>query len=200
MGNIESVIFDWGGVLIDDPRPGLMRYCAEVLGVSEQDYIRAHNRFSEHFQKGLISEEVFWTRVCGELKRPMPRQPSLWGDAFRSVYSPRVDMFFMVTSLHQKGYKTALISNTEVSAVQYFHKLQYNMFDVLVFSCEQGTTKPERKIYEATLQKLGSEPRQSVLIDDKPEFIDGGKKVGLNAILFQSIDQLKNDLTRLGVK
>ena len=56
---IEAVIFDWGGVLIADPAPGLMRYCTQHLGVTVEDYTAAHNRHSEPFQKGLISEEVF---------------------------------------------------------------------------------------------------------------------------------------------
>ena len=37
MAKIESVILDWGGVLIEDPAAGRMRYCAETLSVSEQE-------------------------------------------------------------------------------------------------------------------------------------------------------------------
>ena len=55
---IESVIFDWGGVLIEDPTPGIMKYCSEALTVSREDYIRAHSKFIADFEKGLISEEA----------------------------------------------------------------------------------------------------------------------------------------------
>ena len=51
---IEAVLFDWGGVLIDNPGPGLMSYCAEALGVSVEDYTRAHNECGGPFQKGDI--------------------------------------------------------------------------------------------------------------------------------------------------
>ena len=200
MERIKSVIFDWGGVLIDDPAPGLMQYCAEALGVSKENYIKAHGKFAEVFQKGLISEDTFWERVCSELNVPKPKAHSLWTDAFKAAYVPREDMFSVAALLQENGYRTAVLSNTEAPAMRYFHQLQYDMFDVLVFSCAEGTRKPERKIYELTVEKLGSQPAQSVLIDDKPEYIDGAKQAGLNTILFRNIEQVKNELARLRVK
>ncbi len=200
MERIDSVIFDWGGVLIDDPAPGLMRYCAQALSVTKEDYIRTHDKFAADFQKGLIGEDTFWERICGELDVPKPKVNSLWADAFEAAYAPREDMFSMAAWLRKNGYKTALLSNTEASAMQYFYQLRYDMFDVLVFSCAEGTRKPEKKIYELTIQKLGPQPGQSVFIDDKPEYINGAKEAGLNTILFENINQLKNALAKLGVE
>jgi len=200
MERIKSVIFDWGGVLIDDPAPGLMQYCAEALSVSKENYIKAHSKFAEDFQKGFVSEDIFWERVCSELNVPKPKAHSLWTDAFKAAYVPREDMFSMADLLQENGYRTAVLSNTEVPAMRYFHQLQYDMFDVLVFSCAEGIRKPERKIYDLTVEKLGSQPAQSVLIDDKPEYIDGAKQAGLNTIIFRNIEQVKNELARLRVK
>jgi len=200
MGRIKSVIFDWGGVLIDDPRPALMQYCAKAFDVSVDVYIQVHDKFLEDFQKGLISEQSFWGKICKELKRPKPIQNSLWGDAFRAAYSPRTEVFAFAAELHKGGYRTALLSNTEVPAMLFFHQLRYDMFDMVVFSCAVGTSKPDRRIYELTVEKLGSQPAQSVFVDDKPEYVEGAKEIGLHAILFESIDQVKNELDRLGVK
>ncbi len=200
MERIESVIFDWGGVLIDDPAPSLMQYCAQALAVSKEDFIKAHSKFAADFEKNLINEDTFWERICGELGVSKPKVNSLWADAFEAAYVPREDMFSLAERLRKNGYKTALLSNTEAAAMQYFYQLQYDMFDVLVFSCAEGTRKPEKKIYELTIQKLGSRPGQSVFIDDKPEYINGAKEAGLNTILFENINQLKNTLVELGVE
>ena len=200
METIKSVIFDWGGVLIEDPAPGLMRYCAKALHVSKEEYIKAHSKFADDIQKGLISEDTFWEQICSELNAPKPKVRSLWTDAFKAAYVPRADMFSMAASLQENGYRTAVLSNTEFPAMEYFHELRYDMFDVPVFSCTEGVKKPDRKIYELTLEKLGSLPEQSVFIDDKPEYINGAKEVGINTILFQNIDQVKDELNRLGVK
>lgn len=185
--------------MIDDPAPGLMQYCADKLSVSKENYIKAHNRFAADFQKGLISEENFWAKVCGELDKPIPKVPSLWSNALQSIYSPRADVFAMVSTLHNNGYRIALLSNTEMPAMQFFHDLGYDMFDVLVLSCAEGTMKPEKKIYELTVQRLGTTPEQTVFIDDKPEFIKGAKQTGIKTILFESIEQVKNELAALSV-
>jgi putative hydrolase of the HAD superfamily len=200
MESIKSVIFDWGGVLIDDPAPGLMQYCAEALGVSKEKYMEAHSKFAGDFQKGLISEDTLWQRICSDLNVPKPKADSLWADAFKAAYVPREDMFSIAACLQENGYKTAVLSNTEAPAMRYFHQLKYNMFDVLVFSCAEGTRKPERKIYELTIERLRSQPGQSVFIDDKPEYINGAKEAGLNTILFENINQLKNALVEIGVE
>lgn len=200
MGTIKSVIFDWGGVLIDDPNPGLMQYCAKVLKVSKEDYIKAHIKFADGFQKGAIGEDEFWGKICRELNVSKPNISSLWAEAFEAAYVQRDDMFSMAAWLRENGYRTAVLSNTELPAMEYFHGLRYDMFDVPVFSCAEGVKKPDRKIYELALEKLGSRPRESVFIDDNPEYINGAKEVGINTILFQNIDQFKDELSQLGVK
>jgi len=200
MERIESVIFDWGGVLIDDPRPGLLRYCADVFSVPREHYAPVHDSFLDEFQKGLLSEERFWQKVSRKLGKPTPKVPSLWSEAFRSTYVPRPEIFSLVSSLRDKGYRTALLSNTELPAVEFFHELDYDMFDELVFSCTEGAMKPERKIYEITLERLGSKAQQSILVDDRQDYVQGAKRAGLSGIIFRNLEQVKSELARLGVK
>ncbi|MHC5060644.1 MAG: HAD family hydrolase [Planctomycetota bacterium] len=196
----ESVIFDWGGVLIDDPEPGLVRYCAAALGVSEEQFRKACNKFEADFRKGAISEDTFWIQLAGELNVSKPAVLSLWGEAFAKVYQPKEDMFLLVSSLQKNGYKTALLSNTEIPAMQYFYQQHYGMFDVLVFSCWEGIKKPDRKIYELALEKLGTRPVEAAFIDDKPACIKGAQEAGLKTILFENIGQVKKSLASLGVQ
>jgi epoxide hydrolase-like predicted phosphatase len=200
MEKIESVIFDWGGVLIDDPRPGLLRYCCEAFDVSLEDYTPVHDLFLDEFHKGKIGENIFWQRIADKLGESMPSPQPQWYEAFRSAYMPRQQMFGLASSLHEKDYKTALLSNTELPAVKFFHKWDYDMFDVLVFSCLEGIMKPERRIYEITLERLGSKASQTVFIDDRRDYIRAAQEVGLNTILFKNIDQVKGGLVRLGVE
>jgi len=200
MEGIKSIIFDWGGVLIDDPGPALVRYCADALGVAKEDYIKAHREFAADFQKDCITEDTFWACICSELNVPKPNTTLLWAQAFKTVYSPKKDMFNLASCLQKNGYKIALLSNAEIPTMRYFYQQRYDMFDVLIFSCAEGTKKPERKIYELALEKLGNKPNQTVFIDDRPNCVNGAKEIGLNTILFESADQVKAELSRLSVK
>jgi HAD superfamily hydrolase (TIGR01509 family) len=200
MEQIESVIFDWGGVLIDDLRPGLLKYCANTFGLAQEDYAPTHDLFLDEFHKGLVSEEVFWQKVCERLNKPMPEVPSLWTEAFKSAYVPRPEVFSLASTLRRSGYKTALLSNTELPTVEFCRGFDYDMFDMLVFSCVEGTMKPERRIYEITLERLGTEARRSVFVDDRDDYVQGAKEAGINAIIFENLEQVKSEFVRLGVR
>lgn len=197
---IEAVLFDWGGVLIDNPAPGLMSYCAGSLGVSVADYTRVHNAYGEEFQKGSISEAAFWRRVCERLGCPAPQERSLWGEAFRAVYSPREDVFGLARRLRQQSYRTSLLSNTEGPAMEFFLELDYDAFDAATFSCAEGVFKPEREIYEVAAGKLGTTPGRCVLIDDRLDFIEGARAAGMKGIVYESFAQVKEDLAAIGVQ
>ena len=196
---IEAIVFDWGGVLIDDPAPGLMDHCAQALGVGVDAYVAVHKRHGEPFQKGEIHEGVFWQRVCGDLDRPEPEVASLWGEAFRAVYSPRQAVFDLVRQLQETGYKTAVLSNTEVAAMEFFGELGYDMFDALVFSCAEGTVKPERRIYLIAARQLGVDPERCVFVDDRQVYVDGAVDAGMKGVLYRDFRQVCQALREHGV-
>ena len=116
MSMIKAVIFDWGGVMIDNPTPDLIAYCSSALGVSSERFAEVRKAHYLPFMKGQISEEEFWSRACDDLEVPLPSIPSLWGGAFRKAYAPRPEMFDMVILLKGNGIRTALLSNAEEPA------------------------------------------------------------------------------------
>jgi len=194
MNAIKAVIFDWGGVLIDNPASGLASYCSEALKVPPDRFAQARETHYPEFLKGLISEEEFWRRACGDLQVPPPSAPSLWGDAFRQAYAPRKEMFDLVALLKGRGYRTALLSNAEEPAARYFQELRYPMFDVLTFSCREQTAKPEPEIYELTLRRLDVAPAEALMIDDREDYLDGAWDVGIHALLFTTAEDVIQSL------
>ena len=99
MDEIKAVVFDWGGVLIDDPAADLTRFCSKALSVPTEQFAETHGKHIPEFQKGLISEREFWKNICNDLDIAAPRGYSLWGEAFHHVYSPKEEMFHLATSL-----------------------------------------------------------------------------------------------------
>ena len=196
---ITAVIFDWGGVLIDSPAPGLLALFAQELGVTPEQLNAAFIPFAEAFQKGQISEHDLWEGVCAALGVARPYDPSLWEHAFGQVYAPKEEMFSLASLLKERGYKVGLLSNTESPSVRFFHEQGYAMFDATVFSCEEGTSKPEQRIYEIALERLGVEPPEAVFIDDRADFIEGAQKLGMHTIRFESPAQVKGSLVALSI-
>jgi HAD superfamily hydrolase (TIGR01509 family) len=50
--------------------------------------------------------------------------------------------------------------------------------------------KPEREIYEHCLAGLGVPAEQTLFLDDRPENIDGAKRLGIHGVQFTSREQV----------
>ncbi len=196
---IKAIIFDWGGVLIQNPSQGLISYCANILKITEKNFIKEYNKYHQEFEKGFLSEDQLWEKICSSLHIEKPLIPSLWGFAFRAVYREQNEMFALASNLKKKGYKIGVLSNTEKPAMQIFYERHYDMFDATVFSCTEGTRKPEQKIYQRILEQLHIQPKDAVFIDDNPEYVAGAKKMGIHTILFTGYSQAKKELQLLSV-
>ncbi len=190
----KAFIFDWGGVLIKDPAISLVNYCARQLKVSPSDLktnLKIHLR---PFQLDEITEKVFWSRICKSL-RIKPPTNSLWRQAADHVFKENKEIFSLLESLRISGYKTAILSDTELPMVDYFFDHAYDRyFDVHTFSCLEHLVKPYPEIYLRTLKKLKVLPQEAVFIDDRQINIDGAKNVGIDTILFFDQKQLIRDL------
>jgi len=199
--NIEAVIFDFGGVIIDNPLPGMIEYSASFLKVPLEKFDASRRKYLGDFARGKLPEAEFWKRICGELGIKVPQTNcSIWGAAFFHNYLLRDSMLDFVASLQENGYKTGLISNTEPPALGSFVEDVRGRFDSCIYSCGVGYIKPEEKIYRCALEHLKVAPPSAVFIDDIAEYVQGARSVGMQGIQFHSEEQIKEELAGLGVK
>ncbi len=63
------------------------------------------------------------------------------------------------------------------------------IFDVVVDSAFVGARKPEPRIYEITLERLGTAPEATLFIDDVDVNCQAAQELGMAAIHFRSTDQ-----------
>ena len=203
---IRAIIFDIGGVLIDDPTTQMVTYYAHVLQVDREWLVEALSTVWAAWHTGSLTEQEVWKRVTDDLKLPSFSSnmgntgDSLWLEGFKHAYRERPEMFALLRNVKQQGYTTALLSNTELPIMNYLKRHSYEHIDTGVYSCEAGVSKPDRAIYETTLQRLGVLARDAIFIDDRNENVDGAVNAGIHSILYQDIDDLKQHFRDLGIK
>lgn len=190
MPKIQAVIFDWGGILIENPSEAILTFCSRALNVVPSILLPVLQEQEPQFQTNAITEDQFWERVCATLNVPKPFHRSLWDEALRHAYRPRHDVFGLVGRLRGAGYLTALLSNTEMPAVEIYREKHNGTFDVVVLSCLEGIRKPDRQIYHRTVERLRIMPEEALLLDDRIENIEGAKQAGLNAFLCASSKEI----------
>jgi 2-haloacid dehalogenase len=72
-------------------------------------------------------------------------------------------------------------------------------FEGIVVSGHEKTRKPFPEFYQILLNRYKINPSESIFIDDVPRNIHGAQAVGISGIHFQSPEQLKVELQKLGV-
>jgi putative hydrolase of the HAD superfamily len=105
-------------------------------------------------------------------------------------------MLAWAVALKARGLRTAILSNIG-DTVQQAMERELNWlsrFDVLVWSYQLRMAKPDPAIYRYTLEKLGLQPAETLFIDDREVNVEAAIALGMKALVFTTVDQLRADL------
>jgi putative hydrolase of the HAD superfamily len=102
--------------------------------------------------------------------------------------------------LKQRGLLTAILSNMGDNVLANIERefAWIHRFDVLVWSFQLHMAKPDPAIYLHTLNELDVEPAEMLFLDDKIENIEAARALGIQAILFSTVERLRSDLIAHG--
>jgi HAD superfamily hydrolase (TIGR01509 family) len=187
---IEAVIFDCFGVIITDSLHAIttdLRSRDEPAAREIDDIVRANNR-------GMIGPAESNRRIAAVL--------GMSEEEFRiKVADGEVKdqtLLKYIASLRDH-YKTAMLSNIGVASLQrrFSDQELAKHFDSVVVSGEIGYAKPEPEAYEITADRLGVRLESCVFTDDRQAFCEAARGVGMQAIVYESFDQFRQDLKPL---
>ncbi len=86
--------------------------------------------------------------------------------------------------LKRDGYRLGIISDTWPSVITRLKSYGlYDLFDCMTFSYERGIFKPDIRIYEDALKKMGLPAENTVFVDDLVKNLDGAAAAGMPGIL-----------------
>ena len=198
---IDAVVFDLGGVLIDwDPRyvyrplfddPADME---EFLGsVCTADWHRAHDLGADIAQS------------CEQLARRYPEHRDMimvWAERGEQMAAGQFDDTVQVLGdVKAAGVRCYALSNMEPDAfrVRQARFPFMDWFDAYVISGLEGVAKPDRRIFEILLRRHGLRPQACVFIDDQARNVAAARELGLVGLHFSSAARLRQDLSGLGL-
>lgn len=195
---ITAVIFDYGRVLSTTEDPVAKAKLISLSGFDEAKLFASYWRFRHEYDLGQLNGRTYWTRVAGDLGvsfTPAQIEELIETDILMWT-SLNEEMLAWVVALQDKGFPTAILSNMGEEMLRYMRQ-EFGWlahFQHHTWSCELGIGKPDPAIYVHTCERLGVPPQETLFLDDKPENIEAASSVGLNAVLFESIGQLRRDL------
>jgi 2-haloacid dehalogenase len=202
MTNIDTIVFDLGGVLIDwNPRylyRKIFKTEEEITWFMENICTSEWNDLQD---AGRSFEDATMELV---VKHPSHEVPiRAWYDRWQETIGGAIPGTVAVLDEVRKTKKYRLLALTNWSAETFPWALDnfefLHWFEGIVVSGREKTRKPFADIYNILITRHNIEPAKAVFIDDNVKNIHGAEAVGLKTIRFYSPEQLRADLVKMGV-
>jgi 2-haloacid dehalogenase len=203
MNNINTIIFDLGAVLIDWNQRHLYRKIFKteeemewfLANVCTSDWNEEQDA-GRPFAEAVKIQTALFPKYSAEIEAFWKRWPEMM--------SGQIDGTVQIFDALKKQNRFKFYALTNWSAETFPIALKrfefFKWFDGLVVSGEEMTRKPFPEFYQRLFDRYSVNPTEAIFIDDSLRNIEAGKKLGLNCIHFQSSEQLKADLSKLGLQ
>jgi len=200
--DIDTVVFDLGGVLIDwNPRhlyrrlfgediSGMERFLAEVCTQAWNEKQDAGRSWEEAIAEATASHPQHAVLIRAYHER--------WEEM---LGGPIADSVAVLDDLRGSGMRLYALTNWSQHTFP-FALLRYpflEWFEDIVVSGREGLIKPDPAIFKLLLSRFGIEASRSVFIDDSPKNVYAAAQLGHHAIQFSNAVQLRRDLASLGL-
>ncbi|MEI7886811.1 MAG: HAD family phosphatase [Actinomycetes bacterium] len=190
---VRAVIFDFGGVFVDSPFDAAVTAAASldvdpaamleiVFGSYELDTDHAWHRLERGEIPLTEARDLIMaasTAEGGPLLDPFELLMALGGGGVRE------EMVDFVRAARTAGLATSILTNNAQEFADFWKPLLPldELFDDVVDSSFVGLRKPDARIYELALERLGVSAAEAVFIDDAPGNVAAARQLGMSAVL-----------------
>ncbi len=201
---IKAIFFDLGNVIVGvDPEAAGRKYHARCKAEEDEilDYIRDSDNMNR-YQRGKLTSSQFYNKTCRALRMDMAFNEfyGVWNSMFYPY--PETEEIIRAVRKDYPDIKLILVSDTNEAHYEFI-KQQYRVLDLLdacILSYEVGRLKPHPEVFNRALNAAGSIPRDTFYTDDRRDYIDAARIMGIRAFQFTGQEQLREQLARCGVR
>ena len=199
-GGITTVISDFGGVLTT---PLVQSFAAvqDETGIPFEALAKAMGQIEEddgkhplyELEKGNLTEVEFLQKLGDSLEPVLGHRPELhrFSEIYFEALHPNEPMIDLMREAKESGQRMGMLTNN----VREWEPLWRSMlpvdeiFEVVVDSGFVGCRKPDREIYDLTLERMGVEAEECLFVDDIDVNCGAARELGMSAVHYQHNDQ-----------
>ncbi|MFZ0758367.1 MAG: HAD family phosphatase [Candidatus Sulfotelmatobacter sp.] len=202
MPEVHALFWDVGGVLLSNAWDRTERSAAlEHFGLDEAEFQARHEMVVSSFERGKISLDEYLD--CSVFYRNRDFSRGEFRDYMFSLTRPMPEVLAFARALADSGKYFMSTINNESRELNLYRIEQYGLrkiFRLFVSSCFVGLRKPESGIYRLAIETTQINPEQCCFIDDRALNLECAAQLGMKTIQMQTLEQLRQDLGKLGVK
>lgn len=198
-----AVVFDYGMVLTGAPDAEAHASMVRITGLDADHFERCYWADRHAYDEGKLTGITFWQKFVHDaglnLDDAAVAELSLWDSRMWTTVNPA--MLAWQLELKQRGLRTAILSNMGDNVLENMMREfdWLDRFDVLVWSFQLHMAKPDPAIYRYVLKELGTRPEETLFLDDRLVNIEAAQALGMQAVLFSTVEKLRTDLIALGL-
>jgi putative hydrolase of the HAD superfamily len=195
---LRAVIFDYGRVLTGPPDAAAHAELVRITGLSAERLDAFYWKDRQAYDEGKLTGLEFWQNIARDadlkLSARAIEELNLWDARMWTRGDPA--MLAWQLAVKQRGLLTAIVSNMGDSVHEHMvRELDWlARFDVQVWSYQLRVAKPDKTIYLYALDRLGTRAEETLFIDDKAENVVTAEAVGMKALIFSTVEKLREDL------
>lgn len=196
---VKLLVFDMGHVFVRFDWSSVCQGFCDRAGCSRETFreVLAHVG-SLGYETGKVNTEVFLREMNAQLGANLTvgEFTTLWNATFEE--DP--EMASLLQALG-KSFPVFLLSNTNENHYAFLQG-RFNVarhFKELILSYQVGLAKPDQRIYRLVIERSGFAAAECVFVDDLEVNVQAARAVGMRAIQFVGIDDLKRRLCQMGV-
>jgi putative hydrolase of the HAD superfamily len=188
LSDYDTIIFDFGGVILDIDPDLSRRKFAEMLGFESACRLEAE-QLPQLYETGRISRSEFIERINQIAGTNFSDEEiiSAWNAMLLNYKQPRIEWIKRLRTTH----RLLMLSNTNDAHFDYFHKKLidefgvtfYQLFDHVYLSHEMGMLKPSPEIFKAVISEQQLNLERTIFIEDTVRNAEGARQVGLQTLL-----------------
>jgi len=198
--NIEAVVFDLGGVLVEIDFQRVFKRWAEHAGCDVTTIAKRYS-LDHHYEKherGEIQAVEYFASLRESLGININNAQFLEG--WNQIFVGEVPNIRQIVQQYAALYPVYVFSNSNEA-----HKTTWmacypdllKPFTQVFVSSDMGKRKPEVEAYLHVAATIGAEPQRILFFDDSEQNIEGAQRAGLMVRKVDSITDVENELKSL---
>ena len=185
-------------VLTGPPDPAAHAALVRIVGLPADRLDSLYWADRPAYDEGKLTGLEFWRKLArdaGRNLRPAELEELCELDA-RMWLTENPPMLAWQLALKQRDLLTAIVSNMGDTVHDLMQRKfdWLSRFDVLVWSYQLHVTKPGPAIYRYVLEKLGTQPAETLFIDDRPVNVEAANALGMKGVVFTTLEMLREEL------
>ncbi len=182
---IKAIIFDYFGVVSSDNYWQFVKEDKNVEG--------SFGRLAKAVNVGQMTWREFIAELSERTGTPAERINELY-----AAERINPELVAYISGLRRQ-FKTALLTNAHHDFVEPLFRQAHldQIFDEVVVSSRVGALKPDARIFQYALNKLGVSPAEAIFIDDIERNVAGAEAVGMHGVLYEGLEKLIKSINHL---